>query len=308
MELQGLLKELSRMRLLVVMVLALGVLAAVATAYKIPSFEKRSLKVGAATSQILVDSERSTLVAGAGPDQISALGTRARVYAQYLSSRDAVAKISRQTGIPSSLIMARGPFSQGTGISNYDQQPAESRAKDLVDESRRYRLVFEAQEDVPIITVYATGPDAPQALKLAGSSFTVLNRYIAALKRQAKAAAAPTAPTSNGSGEAVPALGATDVVVRELGAPEGGDVGGKADIILMLLAFLAVVGVSCLVIALLSRLRQQRRIAHEVDELTTAAMMEMAEAQALRDGPDGSPNGHDDDLHDRRSHAGAIRP
>src|SRR5215210_184972 len=107
MELVGAWRALTRRRLAVGIVFALAVLAAVSTVFKLPSMERRSLSIGAATSQILVDSERSTLVAGAGPDQISALGTRARVYAQYLSSRDAVGKISRNTGIPERLIMAR---------------------------------------------------------------------------------------------------------------------------------------------------------------------------------------------------------
>ena len=222
------------------------------------------------------------------------------MYAQYLSSRDAVDKISQATGIPATLIMARGPFSQGTGISNYDQQPAESRAKDLVDEARRYRLVFEAQEDVPIITVYATGPDAAQAVKLSGASFTVLQNYIKTLKRQAKDVPAPD-PGTTSEADAVPALGAADVVVRQLGAPEGGEVGGKADIILMLLAFLAVVGVCCLIIALVSRLAQQRRLNQEVDQLTASAMMDLAEAQAER-------SHGDDDLHERRRRPDAVRP
>jgi len=253
MELVALVRELSRRRALAVAMLLVAALAAVATAYKLPSMEKRSLAVGAATGQILVDSDPSTLVSGAGTDQIAALGGRARVYAQYLSSRDAVGRVSQQTGIPARLITARGPFSQGTGISNYDQQPAESRAKDLTDEGKHYRLVFEAQEDVPIITVYSTGPTADAALKLAKSSFATLEGYVADLKRKGTAEG-DSAPRSTGA-----TAGPDDVVVRELGEPEAGVVGGGASLSTMVMAFIAALGVQIVLAAIVLRYREQSR-------------------------------------------------
>jgi hypothetical protein len=273
MELVALVRELSRRRLLVVVVVVVAAVAAISTAYKLPSLEKRSIAVGAATGQILVDSNPSTLIAGAGTDHIAALGSRARVYAQYLSSRDAVARIADDTGIPARQITARGPFSQGTGISNYDQQPAESRAKDLVDEGKGYRLVFEAQEDVPIITVYSTGPDAKSALALAKSSFATLERYVDQLKSKngddGAKAEAPATTAGSATAPTVP-VGPSDVVVRELGAPEAGTVGGGADMAMMVMAFIAALGVQVLLFAILLRFREQSRLEHEVEELTSA--------------------------------------
>jgi hypothetical protein len=283
MDLLGLLGAIWRRKLLAVAMIAVATAAAIATSYKVPSMEPRQLAVGAATSQILIDSDPSTLVAGAGTDQIAALGSRARVYAQYLSSRDAIDQIARQTGIPDRLITARGPFSQGTGIKNYQQQPAESRAKDLVDEAKSYRLVFEAQEDVPIISVYATGPSSAAALNLAKTSFATLKAYVAALNRQgapAREALAKSAPTTSSSASTVtPAQVAnTSVVVRELGAPEGGIVGGGVNKIMMILAFLAVLGVECFLVAGSIRVAEQRRALAkptpmaEVDDMTAALM------------------------------------
>jgi hypothetical protein len=245
--------------------LVVALLAAIATSYKLPSMQKRSLAVGAATGQILVDSDPSTLVAGAGTDQIAALGSRAQVYAQYLSSRDAVGRIADQTGVPAPLITARGPFSQGTGVKNYQQQPAESRAKDLTDEGKRYRLVFEAQADVPIITVYSTGPTAGAALKLAQSSFATLQQYVAELKKHGGAGSkAGTTATTTGTTTAVGVpVGPDDVVVRQLGEPEAGVVGGSADKAMMLMAFIAVLGIQMLGVAMLTRYREQSKLARE---------------------------------------------
>ncbi len=268
MDLLGLITALKRRRLVVALAVVVALVVSLSTNYKLPSLKPRDLSQGAATSQMLVDSNPSTLVAGAGTDQIAALGSRAQVYAQYLSSRDAVSKISRDTGIPAALITARGPFSQGTGIKNYQQQPAESRAKDLVDENKSYRLLYEAQEDVPIITVYATGPSAPMALKLAQSSFRVLKRYVDDLQREGDAALAARPKLK----ATTTAAGADDiqVVVRQLGSPEGGTVGGGSSKIIMVLAFIAVLGIACFMIAMSDRVRQQRLLMAQQEELDGA--------------------------------------
>jgi hypothetical protein len=271
MDLLGLLSAIMRRRLLALLMVVVAAVAAAWTGYKLPSFEQRSLAVGAATSQILVDSDPSTLVAGAGTDTIAALGSRATVYAQYLSSRDAVAKIARRAHIPAYLIMARGPFSEGTGIKNYQQQPAESRAKDLVDEGKQYRLVYQAQEGVPIITVYATGPSATAALELANASFATLKEYVADLQREGIAAKAKQAEQPQVTKDDASTAPADDpdtvIVVRELGAPEGGVVGGKADIAMMLLAFVGVFGLEFFVVGVWLRLREQRRAEAAVEEI-----------------------------------------
>ena len=272
MEVVGFVRALLQRKAVLGVLLAIAVLAAFLTAFRIGpgGIERRSVAVGAATGQILVDSAESTLVEGAGSDQIAALGTRARVYAQYLSSRDAVNKIAREVKVNPAFITAAGPFSEGTGIQDYDQQGAESRARDLVDEGKQYRLVFAAQEDVPIITVYSTGPDTGQALALAKSSFNVLKRYIGELKVDARRAEAEApAQTAPEAASSVPLV--ENIVVRELGAPEGGLVGGKADYVLMILAFLAVFGLGCLVTAAASGFMRHWRLAGDMERVGAEA-------------------------------------
>lgn len=272
-----------RHRLLVGAALAVATLVAASTAYKLPSMKPRSISVGAATSQILVDSNPSTLVAGAGTDQIAALGSRARVYAQYLSSRDAVAKLSQATGIPSNLITARGPFSEGTGIKNYQQQGGESRASDLATEKQRYRLVFQAQEDVPIITVYATGASPATALKLANASYTVLKQYVDKLQRdgvvKSSEKAAAAADAASGSSTTPITAPTYSIVVRELGSPEGGLVGGGASKVMMILAFLATLGLLAFFAASALKVQEQRRA---LDAEPKAPGTDLAGAAAMR--------------------------
>jgi hypothetical protein len=307
MDLLGLFSAIWRRKFLAVFMILVATLAATATAFKLPSMQKRSIAIGAATSQILVDSNPSTLIAGAGTDQIAALGSRASVYAQYLSSRDSVDQIAKASHIPSYLVSARGPFSQGTGIKNYQQQPAESRAKDLVDEGKTYRLVYEAQDGVPIITVYATGPSAAAALTLAKASYDTLERYVGNLQRQGSAiakeqqkealAAAKALAAQNGSTPVVPATATTSVVVRQLGAPEGGTVGGQADKAMMILAFVAILGLQGFIAAAVIRVQQQRRLASQLEEMTDAAPLRtdlperFGEAEVERFGNGEAPQG-----------------
>ena len=271
MELVGFVRSLLQHKVVVAVIVGLAVLAAFLTAFKVGpgGVERRSTAVGAATSQILVDSAESTLVEGAGTDQLASLGTRASIYAQYLSSRDAVGQIARGIGINPLALTARGPFSEGTGLQDYQQQGAESRATDLVAEGKAYRLVFQAQEDVPIITVYATAPTAAGATALASSSFKVLNEYIAELKRSAKKAAADNPQPDPEVVSDVPVV--ENIVVRELGSPEGGLVGGSANLVLMVLAFVGVLGLGCLAFALISAFLRHWRLAGEIEQLDAEA-------------------------------------
>jgi hypothetical protein len=267
MELVGFVKSLLRQKLVLAVILAFAVLAAFLTSFKAGpgGVERRSTSVGAATSQILVDSAESTLVKGAASDQLAALGTRASVYAQYLSSREAVGKIARELKVNPLLITASGPFSEGTGISDYDEQSAESRATDLVDEAKGYRLVFQAQEDVPIITVYATAPTVAGALALAHSSYAVLSGYIGELKQQAAEQAKSDPKPKPVASSTTPLI--NDIIVRQLGQPEGGLVGGSADLMLMVLAFVGVFGLGCLVFAIGSGFMRHWRLANEMEQL-----------------------------------------
>jgi hypothetical protein len=271
MELVAFIRSLLRHKAVVGAIVGLAAFAAFLTAFKVGpgGIERRSTAVGAATSQILVDSAESTLVEGAGSDQLAALGTRASVYAQYLSSRDAVSQIARDIDVDPTLVTAHGPFSQGTGLQTYDQQGAESRAADLVDEGKSYRLLYQAQEDVPIITVYATAPTVGGSLALAHSSFEVLSNYIDALKQAAQKASAGNPAPQPAVASSEPLI--NDIIVRQLGRPEGGLVGGSADLMLMVLAFVGVLGLGCLAFAVGSGFQRHWRLSGEMERFDAQA-------------------------------------
>jgi hypothetical protein len=235
------------------LVLALALATALLVGYRVSlnpfGVHKRSLEVGAASSQILVDTPGSTLVSGASAEQFDALAARARVYGEYLSTLHARSRIAALSGVPERSITTSGPFSPESGQVSYENQTSASRAGELLKEGAGNRLVFTAQEGVPIITVDAQAANGETAIRLAHASFIALREYVRSL--QATREEHPT----KGQG----------VVVRQLGVPEGGMIGGSNDKMLMGLAFFTVIGLGCALIVAGPRVRQRWRSLDEAD-------------------------------------------
>jgi hypothetical protein len=250
MALVEVIRKLWHRKLLVALVGALAVAVAIFSAYRISTnpagLEKRALTVAAASSQILVDSPDSTLVAGAELGTFEALSTRAKIYGQYLASLSARQEIAKRAGVPASSISTSGPFSSATGQTAYSSQSSEERSSELLQEGASNRLVFTAQEGVPILTVDAQAATADQAIALASASFATLKQYVHSLEADGK-------PVRQG------------VTVRELGAPEGGTLGGTNNIMLMVLAFLVVFGLGCAAILTIPTFARRWRALDDVE-------------------------------------------
>lgn len=253
-------RQLWSRKLLVGLVIVVAALAAILSAYQLsvspPGLHSRALTVGAASSQILVDSPKSALVDGASLGTFEALSTRAKIYGEYLSSLAARKQIAKLAGVPAASISSSGPFSSATGQNPYESQSSEDRANEILQEGAQSRLVFTGQEGVPILTVDAQAATAARAVDLANASFITLKRYVNNLSVD---------------GEDVK----RGVTVRELGAPEGGTIGSGNDIVLMALAFLAVLVLGCAAILVVPRFTQRWRALNQVehDELLDKARL-----------------------------------
>jgi hypothetical protein len=235
MDLIRILNELWSRRLWVLAAVAVAGLIGLSTAYKLPSFEKRSELVGAASSQVLVDSSTSAI--GDVERDPGPLANRAVVLAQYMSSAEARTEIAKRMSLEPTQIAADGPFSSLTNRSTYQATPAGPRANQLTEENAVYRLVFDAQLELPIISIYTQAPDAESAVGLAGAATDVLRGYV----QQLDAGIPPE----------------RRITVSSLGAPEGGTVNSGANPALALLAFLGVLLVLCTLIVLGSGLARQ---------------------------------------------------
>ena len=244
----------------------MALLFGISTNYKLPSFEKRAQLVGAATSQVLIDSSTSAI---ADVDRDPApLANRAVVLAQYMSSAEARTAIATKMGLSPTQIAADGPFSTLTDRSTYQATPAGPRANQLTEENAVYRLVFDAQLSLPIISIYTQAPDATSATKLAAAATGVLTGYVSDLDKGVP-------PTRR-------------ITVSALGEPEGGTVNDGANPILAFLAFLGVLVVLCTLIVLGSGLVRQWQEMKSADKKSDMgrrepeAMPQMPDDELLR--------------------------
>ena len=97
-------RQLWSRKVLVSIVVVVAIFAAILSAYRVsvspPGLHTRALTVGAASSQILIDSPKSALVDGASLGTFEALSTRAKIYGEYLSSLAAREQIAKIAGVP----------------------------------------------------------------------------------------------------------------------------------------------------------------------------------------------------------------
>jgi len=268
MERVQVIRQLWSRKLLVGLVVVIAALAAILCAYRLsvspPGLHSRALQVGAASSQILVDSPESALVHGASLGTFEALSTRAKIYGEYLSSLAARKEIAKLAGVSPASISSSGPFSSATGQNNYEAQSSEDRANEILQEGAQSRLVFTGQEGVPILTVDAQAPTAARAVDLANASFVALKHYVNNL---------------SADGEEVK----RGVTVRELGEPEGGTIGSGNDVVLMALAFLAILALGCASILVVPRFIQRWRALNQVEHdqlLDKARLLDLDDTQA----------------------------
>jgi hypothetical protein len=284
---------------LLALTVCLALSAAVMASYRVSvsplGLHQRTLTVAAASSQILVDSPRSTLVNGASLGTFDALATRAKIYGQYLASLAARNEIARRAGVPADSIATSGPFSPDTGQVVYPPQSSGERAGELLQEGAPNRLVFTAQEGVPILSVDVQAENPGRAVALASASFQTLRDYVRGLRADGE-------PVRKG------------VTVRELGAPEGGTLGGSNHYMLGLLAALLVFGLGCATILTVPRFA---RYWQALDSAEAGPPTAPPAAQPEASPPPPSPfGGHGADPHDpeqvgnggRRDAAFASRP
>jgi hypothetical protein len=266
MDLIRILNELWSRRLWVLAAVAVAGLIGLSTAYKLPSFEKRSELLGAASSQVLIDSSTSAI--GDVERDPGPLANRAVVLAQYMSSAEARTRIAEQMDLSATQIAADGPFSSLTNRSTYQATPAGPRANQLTEENAVYRLVFDAQLELPIISIYTQAPDAKSAVDLASAATNVVTDYV----KELDAGIPP----------------GRRITVSSLGAPEGGTISDGANPTLAFLAFLGVLIVLCTLIVLGSGLARQWREmkASEPDERGRNGVQE----------PTAIPQIHDEEL------------
>jgi hypothetical protein len=264
MELAQILVQLWRRRIAVAAVIALAALVGVAMAYRIsalpPKLTHRSVQSGTAQTHILVDSPRSSVADLRR--SFDPLTARAQVLAQLMTTAPVVDRIAKIAGVPASAITATDDNSTLNVPTSQTEPTASVRSNDITAEGLRYRITFRAEPEQPTVTVFGQAPTAAQAIRITNAA--------------AQGAAAWVKDTQDR--QLVPDSRRTQLT--QLGAATGGLVNAGASRIVAALAFVAILGVGCLLILLvgntLPAVRRANAQPHAVEALPSVSERRVA--------------------------------
>ena len=243
MDLAHILRELWKRKALVVCAGLLALAIAVITTFRVsllpPSIEKKNREVGAALTQVLVDSPKSP-VADLRRD-FEAAKDRAAVYGPLMSSEPVKKEIARRVGIAPSQIITGGVTPESNNAA------PETRANQIVGEDGYYRLRVSQPSETPLLSIAAQGPSAQAAINLADAAAVGLRQYIDKLQVE----------------QAVPEQ--RRVKVRQLGGAVGGVISSGTNLAIGLLAFVALLTGFCLLILFASNVAASWRRADQAE-------------------------------------------
>ena len=268
MELAQILVSLWRRRIAVAAVVVLAALVALAMAYRIsvfpPKLSHRSVASGTAETHILVDSPRSS-VADLNRS-FDPLVARAQVLSELLTTAPVVDRIAQQMHVPASAITAVDDNSTLNVPTSQVEPTASVRSTAITQEGLQYRLTFRAEPEQPTVTIFASAPNAGDAIRLADVAAKASADWVKTTQDQ----------------QVVPDSRRTQLT--QLGAATGGTVNSGASRILAALAFVAIIGIGSLLVLLIGNtlpaIRKANAQPAAVEALPTVANRRPTKAQA----------------------------
>jgi hypothetical protein len=241
MELAQILREVGRHRVWLAFAVFVAIAAGIFQAYPPRldpvGLEKKSLEIGSASTEVVIDSRRSAIIDLGG--DIDPLAQRAQTYARLGGSSPVRRIIGRRTGIPEEVIETGSPGGGGGAVE---------RSEQLKGENERYRLSFGFTESQPVIVVSAQAPTAEAAAGLANGAAAALSTYV---KRQQDDQRVPPGRR---------------VTLRQIGPAEGGIINPGVNVVAAVLTGLAAFIGFCLLILFVSRTRADLKRARVSEE------------------------------------------
>lgn len=283
-------------KLWLVPVAIVAAIAATMVAYHVsifpPQLESRSIEFGAADTELLVDSARSSLTDAAIP--LDALGSRAQVYAELLRSEPVRQLIGDEAGIPWRELVVDGFASDGANVGLQGQPSATERAAELASQGNNDQLFFRVEPGQPIIQLTAQAPTAEGAERLVQGAAVALPAYIDSLQVERGVS------------------GGSRVQLTQLGLPNGALVNRSADLVMASIAGVGVFFLGCMLILLVPRIVEGFRMAELEDLVAREAYQSYAVEAWERGTPthgEGVPEHPGSENNGRASeHAGARSP
>ena len=249
------LRSLWQIRGWVVVCAAYAVLGAVLSVAQITAFpldvNSRSLKMATASTQVVVDTPRSTLFdIRQDTVGIEALTNRALLLGNVMASPQVRADIARRAGVPFEQLQVLPPITPKQPRVLAEAGHAR-RSTDILKLSGEYRLYIKANPTVPFLQIYAQTPTARSAAALANASVAGMETYLGERARSTKTP------------------GAEQVRLTQLGRAEGTIVNGGIAWRVAFLVFLVVFALSCATVIWVRRVYKGWRLATLREQMGT---------------------------------------
>jgi hypothetical protein len=176
------LRELSRSRISVAFCAAIAVLAALFSVADVrllpPAVKLRSLQMGSAYTELMVDTHRSALLdVRQSTYDISMLVNRAVLVGSLMATPSVRADIARRTHVPADALQIEAPR---TPVQPLPRKVAgrSNGPADLFRTTNQYRLDVRADTTVPFLDIDAQAPTAIAASQLANGAVDGLEDYL----------------------------------------------------------------------------------------------------------------------------------
>ena len=243
------LRELFRMRRWVAVCFALSLFAAVWSVAKVSptGLHSRSLTMASASTEVVVDTPKSTLVdARADTYNIDGLVNRAVLVGNLMATtpvRDAIAK---QANVPPELLHIAPPLTPREPYMLADSGN-ERHTTDIVKANDAYRIVITANPTVPVLRIYALTRDTKSASALANAAVDATSKRLDQLA------------TAGGTGTQ------DKIKLMQLGKAKGDVIDNGMRLKTAFLAFLVTFGLTCASAVFIRRVREGWRLAALAD-------------------------------------------
>jgi hypothetical protein len=247
------LRELWELRIGLVASLLLALFAALWSVGQVgvfpPSVKTRKLEIAAASTSVLVDTPKSTVLdLSVNTYDFRAFTNRSLLVGNIMASPPVRRYIARRAHVPADVLQVASPVTP-----DFPRPLASSGAKhssDILKSPDEYRLSIQSNPTVPVVDVYAEAPTAAAAQQLANGAVDGMKDYLRDL-----AAAQGTRPSEQ-------------ITLEQLGRAKGGVLDPGISVKVALLSFLLVFGASSVAALFLARVRRGWVMQAKRDPLT----------------------------------------
>jgi hypothetical protein len=217
-----------------------------------PKLTPRALEMATATTHVVVDTPRSSVLdLRQNTYSFEALTQRSVLLGNVMANGEVRMAIARKVHVAPDVLEISAPLTPkepraATGAEN------QKKTSDLLKSTDQYRLSIEANPTVPVLDIYAQAPSPQVAATLANAAVAALRDYIHSL------AVSQTIPSGD------------QIRLLQLGHAEGKVINGSIDWQVAFLAFAFTFAFACATVIAISRIRAGWELAELAEQRGSA--------------------------------------